>query len=77
LATLSLKPGIGQAPVGRVNDLLARDTWAEDIHQKVGDQWRIMRTRAVDVDCYIVDLRNKSPNIAPLTMATLKVLTLF
>ena len=68
LATMSLKPGIGRAPVEKVHDLLARDTWDDGLHEKVGNQWRIMRKRAVDMDCYIVELRNKSPNIIPLTL---------
>ena len=72
LATMSLKPGIGRAPVEKVHDLLARDTWDDDLREKVGNQWLVMRKRAVDMDCYIAELRNKSPNIAPLQ--TLKVL---
>jgi len=68
LATMSLKPGIGRAPVEKVHDLLARDTWGDGLHEKVGNQWRIMRTRAVEMDCYIVELRSKSPNIMPLTL---------
>jgi hypothetical protein len=68
LATMSLKPGIGRAPVEKVHDLLARDTWDDELHEKVGNQWRIMRKRAVDMDCYIAELQNKSPNIKPPTL---------
>jgi len=68
LATMSLKPGIGRAPVQKVHDLLAGDTWDDELHEKVGNQWRIMRKRAVDMDCYITELQNKSPNIILITL---------
>lgn len=71
LATMSLKPGIGRAPVEKVHDLLARGIWDEELREKVGNQWRIMRKRAVDMDCYIIDLRNKSPNTTSLILRVL------
>ena len=73
LAAMSSKPGIGQVPVYRVNDLLAKETWPFQAREKVGMQWRIMRKRAVDVDYYLMDLRNKSPSLMPLSSATFQV----
>ena len=66
LAAMSSKQGIGQAPVQRVNKLLASDVWPETVQEKAWNQWKIMRKRAVDVDYYLMELRNKSPNIEPI-----------
>lgn len=65
LATMSSKPGIGQVPIQRVNDLLGQESWPLEVIEKVETQWRIMRKRAVDVDCYLTALRNKSPYMLP------------
>jgi hypothetical protein len=62
LAAMSSKPGIGQAPVQKVYDLLAGDIWAQDVREKVAKQWRIMRNRAVDVESFLTELRNKTPS---------------
>jgi len=72
LASMSAKPGIGQAPIGRVNQLLASDTWPMDQREKIATQWKIMQKRRVDVEFYFTDLRNKSPRIKQLTQSTLE-----
>jgi hypothetical protein len=75
LAAMSSKPGIGQAPIGRVNELLAEDTWRLEKREKVANQWRILRKRAVDVDYFLTDLRNKAPSLGALTTSAFQVLT--
>ena len=75
LAAISSKPGIGQAPVHKVHDLLAGDTWALEKREKVANEWRILRKRAVEVDYFLSDLRNKAPRFGPLTVSVLQVLT--
>lgn len=75
LAALSSKPGIGQAPVQRVYDLLASGTWPIEIRGKVANQWKITRKRAVDVESSVLELRSTSPDIKSLTEIPLKVST--
>jgi len=73
LAAMSSKPGIGQAPIQKVYDLLAGDTWPGELRGKVTSQWKVMRLRAVDVESYLRELRCKSPNIASYTAIPLQV----
>jgi hypothetical protein len=73
LAAMSSKPGIGQAPVQRVYDLLAGDTWPVELRGKVSNQWKIMRLRAVDVESTLRELRCKSPNVTSFTAIPLQV----
>jgi hypothetical protein len=73
LAAMSSKPGIGQAPIQRVYDLLAGDTWPVELREKVSNQWKIMRFRAVDVESTLRELRCKSPNVASFTAIPLQV----
>jgi hypothetical protein len=73
LAAMSSKPGIGQAPVQRVNELLGSDIWPESAREKAFNQWRIMRKRALDDDYYLIELRSKSPNIEPINPTAAQV----
>jgi hypothetical protein len=73
LAVMSSKPGVGQAPIHFVNALLMGETWAPEIQEKVRGQWRVMRTRAVEFECYLTEVSSKVNKIVPSTPSAIQV----
>lgn len=72
LIAMSSKSGIGLMPIKEVNELLAKSDWPRDMKNKVRDQWRVMRDRAVDAEHFLLGLRETS-SCTPLTAEALQV----
>jgi hypothetical protein len=66
LIAMSSKSEIGSMPIKSAEELLAKSDWPRDLKNKIRDQLRIMRTRAVNMEYFLLGLRETSAH-TPLT----------